>query len=241
MRKTNCKETRRAVEAYVLEEVTDILDRCELVNPLRPIDAAFNVLRDEMEYQSDTRDNVSIVGRGIANLYRKSERVHGYVPAVDPYNVWYLAVCAGEFVCYYDDARALVAEWLDETPEEATRYSNSDAWKLYAHLSASAFERLHKKENEPHNIKVSDFITLYNKRNKGHFFDRETLKFFGQTRKSFDIEAFHLIEDHAGVVHDCYKVFSRCNMDGHKFTSVHYFDRVTLDEVHIIVNANEEV
>ena len=231
MRKTNSKEARRAAEAYVMEEVRDVLERCDVTDTLRPVDEALKIMRNEMEYQSQDRNGIAIVGKGIANMYRKSGRVYGYIAAVDPYNVWTLAASAGCFECYYDSARDRLAEWLDETPEESAQYSNDQVWNLYIHMSAQAFERLHHRENDPHTVRVSEFIALYDECNGGHFFDRATLKFWGQTRKSFDIEAFYMIEDHTGTVHDCYKVYSRINFEGCKETHIHYFDRETLQEV----------
>ncbi len=233
MRKTNSKEARRAVEAYVMDEVRDVLERCDVVDAMRPVDAAFNVLRDEMEYQRDTRNGVDLVGRGIANMYKKSGRMYSnYIPAVDPYNVWYLAAAAGCFSMYYDNMRALLAEWLEETPEESARYSNEKVCELYRHLTAAAFDRLHDKEQKPRKVNTAYFIQQYEYLNGGHFFDRATLKFFGQTRRSFDITENNIITDHDGNKRNVYRVFSRGNIDGYKFSHVHYFDHETFEEVY---------
>ena len=232
MRSTNCKETRRAVEAYVKNEVSDILDRCDEPRAFRPIDTAFNILRDEMEYQRVTRNGRELVGRGIANMYVKSGRkAANYTPAVDPYNVWSLAAHVGCFAVYYDEMRALIAEWLDETPEKAARYSNDKVYELYVHLTAKAFERLHDKDISPRKVDTGYFIQQYEYLNGGHFFDRETLKFFGQTRRSFTITDNHIIKDIDGEKRHCYRVFGKGNIDGYRFSSVHYFDHATFKEI----------
>ena len=240
MRKTNSKETRRAVEAYVMDEVADILERCGIVDPMRPVDAAFNVLRDEMEYQHATRNGVDLVGRGIANMYKKSGRMYSnYIPALDTYNVWYLAAAAGCFSVHYDHMRALLAEWLEETPEEAARYGNDKVCELYRHLTAAAFDRLHDKECKPRKVNTSQFIELYNSRNGGHFFDRETLKYWGQTRKDFDITENVTIKDHNGAPRDVYRVEYVYRVNGRQHLSVAYFDRKTFEEVHRIEECEE--
>lgn len=232
MRKTNSKEARRAVEAYVMDEVRDILERFEVVKPMRPVDTAFGFLRDEMEYQRAEHDGRDIVGRGIANMYRKSGRMYtNYITATDPYWVWYLAAASGCFAVYYDEMRDLLAGWLDETPEEAARYSNDKMCELYRHLTAKAFERLHDKDVNPRKVDTAYFIQQYGYLNGGHFFDRETLKFFGQTRRSFSITENHIIKDYEGKDRDVYRVFGTGRIDGFKFSSVHWFDRKTFEEV----------
>lgn len=145
MRKSNSKETRRAVEAYVLDYVSDINERMEQPDTLRPVSAAFDTLKDEMSYQSDYDGNRAIMGAGIAAKYHKAGR-YGFVAATTPYWVWWLACKAGEFAVSYHDQREAVREWLDQTPEEADRYSNDEAARMYCHMTAQAFERLYNKE-----------------------------------------------------------------------------------------------
>lgn len=239
MRNTNCKETRRAVEAYVMDEVRGVLDRCDVRKPMRPVDAAFHIMRDEMKYQTDTRGGRSIIGVGIARKYREAGRTVNAAVANDPYNVWTLAACAGCFEVYYDGARDRVREWLDETPEEAAHYSNEKVFDLYIHMGAKAFERLHDKDVNPRKVDTSWFIDEYERLNGGHFFDRETLKFFGQTRKSFDITENHIIKDADGNSRKVYRVFSRGNIDGYRFSHVHYFDHETFEEVFKLENSKE--
>lgn len=231
MRNTNCKETRRAVEAYVLDEVSDILERCEIVKPLRPIDEAYKVLREEMRYQVDFDDGRDIRGIGYLEQYREAGRRLDFTPANDPYWTWYLAAACGCFAVYYDHMRDLVAEWLDETPEEAARYSNDKVTAMYRHLTAKAFERLHDKDISPRKVDTGYFIQQYEYMNGGHFFDRDTLKFFGQTRRSFTITENHIIKDYDGNDRDVYRVFGVGSIDGFKMSHVHYFDRKTFDEV----------
>ena len=146
MRKTNSRETRRAVEAYVLDEVAELLELAEVDGGPRPLSEAFAILRDEMEYQTTTHDGREIVGRGIATMRDKSGRKPNYTRATTPYWVWYLAAAVGCFEVYTDRMRALVAEWMDETPDEAARFSNIEVEKHYYHMTAGAFDRLYSKE-----------------------------------------------------------------------------------------------
>lgn len=146
MRKSNSKETRRAVEAYVLEELDNRRDNYDDPDSLRPVSWAFGIMRDEMRYQSDqTETGYPIHGEGLAAKYRKAGH-YGFITADTPYWVAYLAVSAGCFDCDYYAQRKAVAAWMDETPEEAARYSNEDVYKRYRHMFAQAFERLYERE-----------------------------------------------------------------------------------------------
>lgn len=231
MRKSNCKEARRAVEAYVFGYVTDINERMEQVDNLRPVSAAFDTLKDEISYQSDYDGSRTIIGAGLADKHHRAGR-YGFVAAITPYWVWWLACKAGEFAISYYDQREHVRQWLDETQEEADRYSNDDVLRMYCHMTAQAFERLYERENTPHRIPTADFRALYDKRNGGHYFDRETLRYYGQTMLSFAVYGFELVTDYAGIVHDCYSVSHTITAPtGEKFARVDYFDRETIAQV----------
>lgn len=146
MRKSNSKETRRAVETYVLEELENRRDNYDDSDTMRPVSWAFGILRSEMRYQSDqTETGYPIHGEGLAAKYRKAGR-YGFITADTPYWVMFLAVSAGCFDCDYYTQRQAVAAWMDETPEEAERYSNEDVYKRYRHMTAKAFERLYERE-----------------------------------------------------------------------------------------------
>ena len=144
MRKSNSKETRRAVEAYVIETIEDHTDRDE-PKTARPVSRFYDILRDEMSFQSYRNGDREILGAGLAKKYRSAGR-YGFVAATRPYWVWYLAVFQGEFIGYTGDAYDNLKLWLDETEEEAERYNADQAWHMYAHLTAQAFERLYNKE-----------------------------------------------------------------------------------------------
>lgn len=146
MRRSNSKETRRAVEAYVLEELDNRRDNYDDPDSLRPISWAFGIMRDEMRYQSDqTESGYPIHGEGLAKKYHDAGR-YGFITANTPYWVTYLAVSAGCFDCDYYQQRVAVAQWMDETPEEAARYSNDEVFTKYRHMFARAFERLYDRE-----------------------------------------------------------------------------------------------
>lgn len=229
MIKSNSKEARRAVERYVMDYVEDICERMEY-DGHRPIAAAFDALKDEMAFQDVMRGGRRVMGEGLAEKYRKAGR-NGFTTANDPYWVWYLAGCVGSFEVYTDSTRRLLAEWLQETPEEAAAYGSDKVEALYLHMTSSAFERLYKKESEPHRIPTADFKYLYDERNGGHFFDRDTLRFFGETMRSFTVYGFELVEDSRGDVHDCYAVHHTITDGKYRFPKTAYFDRDTLAEV----------
>lgn len=233
MRKSNSKEARRAVEKYVREYIDARLENYDQADSLRPIASAFEIMRDEMKWQSDNSTETPIVGEGLAAEYRNAGQRYGYIAANSPYWTAYLAVCAGCFDCSYYDQRRAVASWLDETPEEADRYSNEQVYKQYRHMFSKAFDRLYEYENTPHKVSTAEFIALYQQKNGGHFFDPDTLKIFGQTRRSFSVYAFELVTDsHDQQQHDCYAVYHTIKAPtGEKFPRVAYFDRVTLEQV----------
>ena len=230
MIKSNSKAARKAVEAYVMDCVNDINERMEQANTLRPVTAAFNTLSDEMSYQSAYDGTRAILGKGLAAKYRKAGR-YGFVSATGPYFVWYLACYAGCFDCCYYDMREHVAQWLEETPEESERYDNEKVMQTYCNLTAQAFGRLYEREVTPHRIPASEFKYTYEEHNGGHFFDRKTMRFFGQTMRDISVYGFEFVTEYDGTIHDCYRVESHGRIDGYRFTHVHYFDRETLKEI----------
>lgn len=236
MKKSNCREVRRAVEAYVLQELETINERGEYdgtFNYARPVSSAFNVLREEMDYQSyyGPASDRPVMGAGLAAKWDAAGS-HDHYTAVTPYRVMWLYAAIGSLEPYTGDIRRLLAEWLDETHEEAARYSDTQAERQFCHMTAQAFERLYERENTPHRIPTADFRALYDKRNGGHFFDRETLRYYGQTMRSFAVYGFELVTDCDGTVHDCYSVNHTITApSGEKFARVDYFDRETIAQV----------
>lgn len=236
MRRSNSKETRRAVEAYVLEELDNRRDNYDDPDTMRPVSWAFGIMRDEMRYQSDqTESGYPIHGEGLAKKYRDAGR-YGFITADTPYWVAYLAVSAGCFDCDYYAQRQAVAAWMDETPEEAARYSNDEVYKRYRHMTAQAFERLYDRENTPHRITTSEFKRIMKERRPDDcFFSRESMRYHRQTMRDIDVSAFHLITDHSGNVRDCYKVESMQSdyPEGPRHLAIYYYDRDTLHLVSI--------
>lgn len=159
MRRSNSKETRRAVEAYVLEELDNRRDNYDDPDTMHPVSWAFGILRSEMRYQSDqTETGYPIHGEGLAAKYHKAGR-YGFITADTPYWVMFLAVSAGCFDCDYYAQRKAVAAWMDETPEEAERYSNQDVYKRYRHMTAQAFERLYEREQSSMPATIAPALT----------------------------------------------------------------------------------
>lgn len=148
MRKSNSKETRRAVEAYVFEEIRNILDRADQKHTTRPVSSAFETIRGEMDYQSyiGPASDRPVYGAGLAAKYNAAGR-HDHYTASTPYRVMWLYAAIGELEAYTGPIYQRLREWLDETTEEAARYSDTEAERLFYHLTASAFERLYNREN----------------------------------------------------------------------------------------------
>ena len=237
MRKSNSKEARRAVEAYILEEIETINERSEYdgkLNPARPVSSAYETIREEMSYQSyiGPASDRPVYGTGLAAKYDAAGR-HDHYTAATPYRVMWLYAAIGELEAYTGPIYQRLREWLDETPEEAARYSDTEAERLFYHLTASAFERLYDRETTPHRIPTSEFKRIYQERNGGHYFDRDTLRHFGETMRSFTVEGFYLVTDQSdNRAHDCYAVFHTVVAPtGERFPKVDYFDRETLRSV----------
>lgn len=229
MRRSNSKETRRAVEAYVLEELENRRDNYDDPDTMRPVSWAFGILRSEMSYQSDqTETGYPIHGEGLAAKYHKAGR-YGFIEANTPYWVMFLAVSAGCFDCDYYAQRQAVAAWMDETPEEAERYSNEDVYKRYRHMTAQAFERLYDRENTPHRIPTSEFKRILQEHGPSYFFDRDSMRYHRQTMRDITVTGFYMVEAYDGT-HDCYRVESMQATDPEspRRLVTYHFDRETL-------------
>ena len=59
----------------------------------------------------------------------KQNRVPASVDGMGQY-----MVDSGYFLCYYSSAREFLKEALQETDEEANKYSDEKVWQLYRHL-----------------------------------------------------------------------------------------------------------
>ena len=133
-------------------------------------------------------------------------------------------------MAYTDDVCNALKSWLDETEEEAERYGCDQAWSLYAHLSAAAFERLYDRETTPHRIPTSEFKRILKERRPDScMFDRKEMKYYHQTMQHITVEGFYLVEAYNGT-HDCYRVESsqRDPYEEERQTKVYYYDRETL-------------
>lgn len=53
----------------------------------------------------------------------------------------------GSFACYYWDERDAIREILEESEQEAARFSDDEVFKTYCHLAGRVYEVL-KKEQE---------------------------------------------------------------------------------------------
>ena len=147
MRRSNSKEARRAIEAYVLDMIEDINERSEEPETTRPVTSAYETMRDEMDYQSyvGPASDRPVYGAGLAAKYDAAGH-HDHYAAMTPYRVMWLYAAIGSLEVYTGPIYQRLREWLDETPEEAARYSDTEAERLFYHLTASAFERLYDRE-----------------------------------------------------------------------------------------------
>ena len=80
---------------------------------------------------------------------------------------------------------------------------------------------------------IHSFINDYNEKQHGHYFDRETLKFFGERLSDMRILKNIVVrEDYQGKKHDCYVIsrLQRNHPNGPRRTLA-YFDIETLEEI----------
>ena len=81
---------------------------------------------------------------------------------------------------------------------------------------------------------VSDLKRVYQEKHPdGHFFDKETMKFWGCRMSDMRITGVASISDYRGNKHNCYCVSSRRkDYYGNYVTDMYYFDTETLDLVY---------
>lgn len=147
MRNSNSKETRRAVEAYVLEAIAAINERGDQGEPARPVTAAFETISEEMDFQSyyGPASDRPVMGAGLAKKYEDAGHYDHYA-ANSPRGVMWLYAASGELEPYTSGVYKRLREWLDETHEESNRHTDTEAERLFYHLTATAFERLYDRE-----------------------------------------------------------------------------------------------
>ena len=230
MRKSNSKETRRAVEAYVLEELENRRDSYEDPDTMRPISWAFGIMREETDYQSyiGPASDRPVYGAGLAAKYEAAGHYDHYT-ASTPYRVMWLYAAIGNLEAYTGPIYQRLREWLDETPEEAARYSDTEAERLFYHLTASAFERLYDRETTPHRIPTSEFKSILQQHGPSNFFDRANMRYHRQTMRDITVTGFYIVEAYDGA-HDCYKVESMQASDPEspRHLVTYFFDRVSM-------------
>lgn len=226
MRNSNSKETRRAIEAYVLEAIerryTDIDDQ----PTTRPIARAFERIKSDMQSQEIDYNGDKLMGAKLAELRGKR-----YAAAVSPYQYWYMAARLWEIEPSYYTQAEHIAAWLEETPEEAERYTSDQIEHQFAHMTAAAFERLYDRENTPHRIPTSEFKRILHEHDpESLMFTRKTMQYYHQTMKHISVEGFYMVTDPRGIVHDCYRVESsqRDPWQEQRKKNVYYYDRETL-------------
>lgn len=121
MTKTNIKEVKQSVRAYLLECVDESwLEEMNLTDS-EP-GAIFSALFEQM----------------------KSEYWIGYERKRYPnretaFIQWLMGLPVLTVDYYYDDMRNLLAKWLEETPEESAKYDDSKVSDLFYHLMAREF------------------------------------------------------------------------------------------------------
>lgn len=86
------------------------------------------------------------------------------------------------------------------------------------------------------NISVNQLINRYqSKHPNGHFFDRETLKFFGERISEMRVlKGTIVVTDFGGEKHECYILSSlQRNYPSGPKRVYHYFDVETYDDVNV--------
>ena len=80
---------------------------------------------------------------------------------------------------------------------------------------------------------IHSFINDYNEKQHGHYFDTDTLKFFGERLSDLRInKTIEVREDDRGEKHKCYVIsrLHRAHPNGPRRT-LGYFDTKTLEEI----------
>ena len=82
---------------------------------------------------------------------------------------------------------------------------------------------------------INELIYQYYKHNpNGHFFDHDTLKYFGESRSTMRVlKGTATITDYSGNTHECYMI-SRLQKKypGGPRRTYAYFDTTTFDDIH---------
>lgn len=84
-------------------------------------------------------------------------------------------------------------------------------------------------------MKAYELATLYReKKPEGHFFDKETLKYFGESLSKMKVDngLFEHI-DYRGEKHQCYKLTTTQIWDGKPMKAVFLFDKDTMEDFYI--------
>ena len=84
------------------------------------------------------------------------------------------------------------------------------------------------------NMQVYELRDRYlEKHPDGHFFDKETLKFFGERWSDMRVSRKLVeVKDYRGNPHICYELISKQrNAPGGTHTAYHYFDKDTFDQI----------
>jgi len=66
---------------------------------------------------------------------------------------------------------------------------------------------------------------------EGHFFDKETMRFFGENLSGMKVTGKGYVSDIRGCAHECYELATYSRVFGH---SVHYFDTTTFQLVYSV-------
>jgi len=67
---------------------------------------------------------------------------------------------------------------------------------------------------------------------EGHFFDKETLRFFGENLSGMKITGRGYVTDYLANAHECYELTGYSPLLGRK--TVHYFDTTTFQLVYSV-------
>lgn len=226
MLRTNSKELKNKIDNYILENFDN-----ECI----------------FDFEGYEKYNKKLQLLKICDYVKNEfERVKGYDPRYTFKDYACGLPSGGLFdqIVYHEYYKAveIVGELLEQTDEQKQKYDNQQAMELlinliYKQVEKNASEYQHRKENKYYYSSIYTFINDFKKKNpNNHYFDDDTLKFFGNTLSSMKIlKDIETVSDCTGKKHKCYVLSKKQYINGfiskEKGVFYDYFDINTLEIV----------
>lgn len=119
MLRTNNKKVTAAVDAFVLNAVKEVQE-------LEDVSLEEYLKNTLIRFYAHERKSIS----------------YNVVSYYDSLGEFLINIAGIGGYYYYDDMRNMLAEWLEETPEEANRYDNEKVSKTFCYLVERSFRKL---------------------------------------------------------------------------------------------------